>query len=370
VPADTLDLTFGKGINIDHAERVIAQAAQELGALRPIRLDFSASLHIDAGVGWRIAGILRPFGERHLITAIVPPIKDKKDFQNNWFRPFTRTGLGHALAIYATEIISNGINVTEMVREFYRESGVVSRINFASISDLTSPSAIDTENYDSFVTQFRKLLYAIGLDSDTARLDSLSAISKLCFESIQNIRDHADRAPLPQNTKISSRFSLSYFKELSVAGLQGDFRGFVERTRAAEGEGTSEGGFVEAVVTDDGVGIAARHGLSGDVYEKSSDKERALLQSALMAGESVKLLAGDSTVRGDPGYGFSYIADNLKALRAYATLRTGRLAAVFDSTAQSSSAFALLPDDLGRIHGTTLHIVFPKPSLQLRLPGL
>jgi len=78
------------------------------------------------------------------------------------------------------------------------------------------------------------------------------------------------------------------------------------------------------------------------------------------------LVANDTKVRGDPGYGSVYILSCLQALQAYATLRTGRLLAVFDGTSDTS-AFRFAPQTLGYIPGTTLDIVFPTPSSQMLL---
>jgi hypothetical protein len=82
------------------------------------------------------------------------------------------------------------------------------------------------------------------------------------------------------------------------------------------------------------------------------------------ASGSVKIRAQDTTIRGDPGYGTVYMMSALRTLSAYATLRTGRLLAVFDGTSDQD-AFRFAPDAFAYMPGTMLEIVFPRTTRQL-----
>src|SRR5262249_41286650 len=95
------------------------------------------------------------------------------------------------------------------------------------------------------------------------------------------------------------------------------------------------------------------------VYFGDIAKELNSLREALEDGSSVKLKTRDAAVRGSPGFGTTKIAAGLHALGAFAVLRTGRVLAYFDSTAEES-AFVVHDTRLGYFPGTVLQVVFPR----------
>ncbi len=337
---------------------------------RPILLDLRKCTFVDASAGWRIANALRPHGGRGPITAVVPGVASTKGFTGPWFRTLTRSGLGYALAQRADTIISNQVDVTELVREYYREHMREESQNLAFVRDLTAEGSINIDRLEKFLPRFRRLLHWVNVDAGASRTVNVDALAKLCFEAAQNVRDHAGRSPLAASTRVCSYLSLQYHKSLTRTGRTGaaddDFLGYFDRVTARAEE--TDLGFVEVVVNDDGAGLAARQTQASAIYEGALEAEQRAVQEVLRAGVSVKLRVNDSTVRGDPGYGFTHIVHNLRELQAFATLRTGRLLMVFDGTTDASS-FQFSPQELGYLPGTVLDVIFPKPSSQLRLPS-
>ena len=89
---------------------------------------------------------------------------------------------------------------------------------------------------------------------------------------------------------------------------------------------------------DDGVGIAARQAQDVDSSAGEIEEELAAFGKALESGSSIKLTTNDAPVRGNPGYGYTHITGALRSLKAFASLRTGRIAASFDGLAASDAA--------------------------------
>jgi len=359
-----VEIQFGQAIALKHAEEAVARLALPLASESAIRLDFTNVEHVDPGVGTRIGNALRPHASRREVHATVSGIADERNFEGNWFRLFTRSAIGDALAQHATTIRSDGRDVTELVRSYYERR--LKGTNYAAVRNLVSESSINVERIGPFQQSFRQLLIAVNFDTGSAESSELDAVSQLCFEACQNVRDHASKHPLPSEAAphLWSFLSLEYHKTLSHAGAWAeDFRAYAERIGASRG-GSKRLGFIRATVNDAGVGIAARQRLRAAIYEDDPQQERAAVSEALGASGSVKIVANDTTIRGDPGYGSVYIMSALRTLSAYATLRTGRVLAAFDGTSDQA-AFRFAPGTLGYMPGTTLEIVFPRVFPQL-----
>lgn len=362
---DPITIEYKSGIAAEHAEQTVDRLASPEAQDRPIRLDFSRCRHVDASAGWRITNALRPHSAREAITAIVPPVASTKDFQGRWFLTFTRSGLGQGLAARAATILSNGVDVTRLMRDYYLRPDHFEGRNFVTVHNLRSEGGFNVDDFDNFLPAFRRLLRFVNIDVAATRMTDVEALARPCFEAAQNVRDHSFKAPLKSAVPIIGHLSMQYYKVLSRAGgLPGDFKAYVDRTEAHL-KSRAGGGFVEIVVCDDGVGIAARQMLDPTIYAQPLETERRALIEAFSIGGSVKLRAHDTPVRGDPGYGFEYIIQSLCTLRAYATVRTGRLLALFDGTS-GASEFKVEEAALGYLPGTALDIILPKPIAQLR----
>lgn len=362
-----ISLRFGPGINLTHAENVVAELGNESIPQKMVQLDFGKCRHIDVGAGWRVGNSLRRYAQALLLDVILPDVSSEKDFSGRWFLAFTRSGLGISIAKHAPLIRSSQQEVTELVRSYYQSRLQEVWTNLVIVQSLEQGLAIDVNNFNSFLIQFHRWLPVVNVPEGTFEEKDIHSLAQLCFEAIQNVYDHANRTPLPSKTEILSYFSLRYHKMINrPITPSGDFTSYIERLRNLD-QGRYSGRFLEIVTNDDGVGISARQSQTLDVYWSEPHEEGEALKDALASGSSIKLKTKDTIIRGDPGYGFTHIQDSLRQLHAYAALRTGRRLAVFDGTLPSANGFELTPDILGYMPGTALHIVLPIPSRQLGL---
>jgi hypothetical protein len=343
-------VTLAGEVTPARAEEVIAQLADaEEGA--SVSLRFSGYPYMTPGTGWRIGNALRRFSGAPL-EASVPPFGE-----GDWFRTFTRSGLGYALAAHAGKILTDGADITAQVQNFYNAKEKRSDQNAVFIGDLHRGISVNPEREDLFRDAFLGALRYVNVRPSNFGRDGLGDVIKLSFEAIQNVFDHAKRKPLPDGTKIVSYFLLSYYKSLSGhPDPTGLLRGYVRRLARTAGRGRSD--FVQVCVSDDGVGIAARQAQDASVYRGPIGAEAATVREALVARSSVKLIAQDCPIRGAAGHGYSYINASLQALRAFAVLRTGRLLAVFEGS-QGSRGFEFARAELGYMPGTTLDVLVP-----------
>ena len=349
--AEVVEFEFGSGINPEHAEAVIQQLDRDDHATARVLLRFVGYPYVNPGVGWRIGNALRRYSGR--VEADVPTFG-----KGDWFRSFTRSGLGDAIAAHAGVIRSDRADITEDMKRFYRDHAVRNDQNAIFIGELHRGLRINPEREDLFRDTFLGSLRNVNSKPSDFTREHLLNVVKLCFEAIQNVYDHACRKPLPEGAKVLSYFLLGYYK--SVGGHPdptGRLRTYVEALAATMGRRRTD--FVQVCVNDDGVGIAARHAQSLEIYSGPKEREVAAVAEALRASGSVKFVSKDSRVRGTPGQGYSYIHSCLRELRAFAVLRTGRLLAVFDGSGDATDGFMLVPGNLGLSPGTTLDVLIP-----------
>lgn len=349
----TKQITIGLGGEVTpaRAEEVISELADlEDGA--PVALRITSYPYMTPGSGWRVGNALRRFhGESLEVT--VPPFGE-----GDWFRAFTRSGLGYAIAAHAGKIFANGSDITARVREFYNGKERRSDQNAVFFGDLHRGGGVNPDREDLFRDAFLASLRKVNVrptNFDPARLQD---VIKLTFEGIQNIYDHAAKKPLPPGSKIVSYFLLGYYK--SVGGHPdptGRLRGYEGRLTTLTERARTD--FVQVCVNDDGAGIAARQAQDPHIYRGLVAVEEAAVRDALKTSSSVKLRAQDCRVRGTSGFGYTYIESCLRALRALAVLRTGRLLAFLDGTDDLGVGFELADGDFGYMPGTTLDVLIP-----------
>lgn len=192
----------------------------------------------------------------------------------------------------------------------------------------------------------------------------------MAFEAVTNVVDHAYRQPWEPAGCSLSYLSLRYYEKLTAKrGEHVGLQAYISRAKAdARAANQAIIGWVELVVCDDGVGIAARQSRNSDVYRDAPELEEQSLRDALSTRESIKLLTRDAVTVGEPGYGYTLIADALERLGAHAALRTGRRLAELDGTLPDAKNFRLRADVLGWMPGTALHVVFPLRDPQLHIP--
>ena len=348
-------LDFKGGISPDKAERVIKALGEEEMPSRRVLLRFVGYPYVNVGVGWRIGNALRRYSGEELEVQVPPFLK------GDWFRTFTRTCLGDAIAAFAGKITTEGVDITSQVREYYSERAVRESQNSVVLRDLHTGSVVNPEGEDQFRDTFLRCLKFVNVKPTHFDRERLADIIKLIFEAIQNVYDHADRKPLPDKTKIVSFAFLGYFKKIEQnhPDPAGRLMSYMARLRLPSVTTRVRQDFIEVCVSDSGTGIAARQALEPSIYWGPKENEEKAVTEALAAHSSVKLRAHDCRVRGTPGQGFTYIDSCLRAIRAFAILRTGRLLAVLDGTEEPAVGFTLVPEDLGYMPGTTLDVLIP-----------
>lgn len=90
-----------------------------------------------------------------------------------------------------------------------------------------------------------------------------------------------------------------------------------------------------------------------------------MLLDALQSSGTVKLRALDTQLRGDPGHGTTIMLEQLRSLKAYAALRTGRRLVEFDPWRHEG--FEVNDAELGWLPGTAVQVLLPVLDPQLQL---
>lgn len=361
----------GSGLNLERAEQLV----ELLGNVplissdeSVIDLDLSKCRHVDVGAGWRVGSALRPHQRSNLRVDVPDPMT----FAGRWFQDFTRSGLGFSISSYASRISAAGQDVTEKIRSYYASPRRPAR--YLSVNPATSwmnknfcliprihLGSLDPDDQLSFAATLKELYPVVSLRAGGGSEEFISQVERILFEAVQNCYDHAAKKPLSPEEVINSYFSLRYYERITTPkALTTHFVRYLDRLDA-ETHTPLRPSFVEIVVVDDGVGLASRHALDAGVRDDLA-RERQLFASTFEAGESVKLRARDAAVRGDPGFGFTLIARSLRALGAFALVRSGRCQATF--SAFDEGLQPSVQAGLGYLPGTALQVIVPihKPA--------
>jgi hypothetical protein len=348
-----LEHTFEPGVNPEHAENFIRKLDHADPLSTKVLLRFEGYPYINPGVGWRVGNALRRFSSDGVLQVVVPPFG-----KGDWFRTFTRSGLGDAIATHASVIQSEGREITEEVKEFYQTRATRQDQNAVFFGELHRGASVNPEKENLFREVVLGALRHVNVKPSFFGRDYLPDVIKLSFEAIQNVYDHARRKPLPEGTKVVSYFLLGYYK--SITGHPdptGLLRGYVERLATTTKRVRTD--YIQVCVNDDGVGIAARQSQDLGIYQGPREAEEIAVREAFTEHSSVKLVTQDCRIRGTPGQGYTYINASLKALKAFAVLRTGRLLAAFDGSEEGTKGFSLAEKELGYMPGTTLDVLIP-----------
>lgn len=358
---ENVEFTFRSTIAVDEIERLLVESDPRCDAGRSWTLDLTAVRHVQPGAGYRLAHALSRWS-RGEVVARVP---DPGGFSGRWFQTFTRSGLGLALARHANSIVSGDEDISEQVRAYYADKGATSGQNYGVRANIDDGSL--TADVDRFAAAFLRLGAYVDLERSVLAPEERRALVGLAYEATTNVVDHAYKAPWEVRESALSYLSLSRYETLRAqAGERlAEYLGRANAALAEADEATL--GWVEILVCDDGVGIAARQSGNADIASEAIQVEREYLQEALSTGGSIKLVTRDAVTIGEPGYGFTLIAGALARLNGYAALRTGRLLAECDGTLPEESGFALGDHVLGWVPGTALHVVLPLRDPQLRI---
>jgi len=354
-------LTLGENLSVRSAEQALDGLAT-LDKSGRIEIDLSELAHVELGAGWRLGNALSAWSREAEVTVRVPPVKD---FSGNWFKHFTRSGLGLALGTHPVTVEADGRDVTESVRAYYRGLGAL-MANANNVVVAALERRVDLRHANVFAEEFTHWAPYVGLE----HIDSSSKALRIPFlsmirEAISNVQDHAYRRPCPQ---LESRLSYASLRRYAKITSADGNRGMERYLRAVDiPADTEQLGWVEIVVVDDGCGIATRHSQDPGVCSGDAAAEDEALTDALTSGVSVKPRTRDAPAIGDPGYGFTYIAAGLRRYQAYAELRTGRRLLTLDASGEDCDGFVISEQALGWMPGTAMHVVFPLNSPQLRI---
>lgn len=314
--------TFRQTIAVHEVEELLRVVDRRADHGISWSLDMSAVRHVQPGVGYRLGNALSRWS-RGEVAVLVP---DPRDFSGAWFQTFTRSGIGLALARHVTSVRAADDDITERVRAYYAAKGAVSSTNYAVETDIEDGGL--TAEIDDFAATFLSLARLVRLDSSVLSQHGRRALVTLVSEATLNVVDHAYKEPWEYADAALSFLSLRYYERVHAQDGEMGLAAYLERAGQALAEADEVPlGWVEIVVCDDGVGIAARQSGNSDVSDEPPAREQNALSGALTAGQSIKLVARDAVTIGEPGYGFTLIAGALKELKGYAALRTGRLLA-------------------------------------------
>lgn len=361
VAIDEGTMAIGENLSVRSAERVL----HEWGTIArsgAIEVDLSGLEFVEIGAGWRLGNAISAWSRRGAVTVNVP---SPEKFSDTWFKVFTRSGLGLALAAHELEVRCEGRDITAAVRDYYGGlAGVAKARNNVVIGDLDR--RVELRDPDVFAEEFSNLAHYVGLDY----VDSVPKAQRIPFlsmirEAIANVYDHAYRRPCPGLRSRLAYASLRRYATLTTAPGDGSMEQYLEAVQVpAERERV---GWIEIVVIDDGCGVATRQSQDPEICSGDPQAEDDALGEALTSGISAKPKTRDAPANGDPGYGFTYIADGLRRHQAYAELRTGRRLLTLDASGPRCDGFVIREQILGWMPGTALHIVFPLNSQQLRI---
>lgn len=118
--------TFRHSIGVDDVEALLTQGTGDDDAARAWRLDLSTVRNVQPGAGYRLANAMRRWSAGEVVAVVPEP----NDFSGEWFRTFTRSGIGLGLACHADRILAGGRDVTEEVRRYYESRGDASAVNY------------------------------------------------------------------------------------------------------------------------------------------------------------------------------------------------------------------------------------------------
>lgn len=356
-------IAVGKALNVPRAEEIVAESVR-WDAHTHVELDLSGTEHIDVGAGWRLGNALsRARGGADLLVHVADPEAFRSSL---WFRNYTRSGLGLAVAAYAARVTAGSEDITDAMRDYYSGRGRRNAQNSLIFPYIEDGSL--TADEDRFSANFRRWVADVSNANMLLNQRDWRAVVKLSYEAIKNVVEHAYRVP-HQGAKGLSYFGLRYYKQVSAPPGEA-FAAYLRRVRAWQAQESAGGEirWAEIVVNDDGVGIAARQSLRADVYLGEIEGEDDALRDAIEAASTVKEHVLDAPVSRDPGYGYTHIFDSLLKLRGYAELRTGRRRAILTPSPDGSAGgFMIDQAELGWMPGTTLQVVFPLLVPQLRL---
>jgi hypothetical protein len=347
----------GRSLKVAEVEALLAEV-NEKGSGCEWHLDLSQTQHAQPLAASRLAAALRAMATERLIVTL--PVERRGER----YRVLYRSGLLAAIAAHAEEVRGEPDDLLERVQsDPYAFTDAMNLVVFNRVDD--GGLSLDKDHFAS------RLWSAMSksLPKVEWRLPqkTRAALVEIGFEGVANVADHAFAAPFGGDWSGRAAFLLlSWQKDLTAAGKD-QFGVSDYLKRAVKKFDDDNIRCLILTIVDDGNGIPARHSLDPHIYEEPLALEEKALASALEQGSSVKLNAADAPLRGDPGWGFSLIADALDKASGYGCLRTGRHLVEFDAFS-ARKEWTIRPDALPVLRGSVLALILPVPDVQERLP--
>jgi hypothetical protein len=355
---------FRHSVGLGEVERCLLDWNAEEDSEAETELDLSLLRNVESGAGVRLTNAMRRWSAGRLVVVLAP---DVDLHSSEWFRLFTRSGIGWALATHATLIRSGEREFSEEIRSYYATLGSTEANNCLMYRGLESGAM--APNQDRFIASlFASMREHVSRAEKWIEIEDRRSIARLAYEAIANVIDHAFGSPWQAGAEQLSYLSVRWYQTISASSddLGGLYSYRQSHCRSLD-PGEEISGWLEIVVADDGVGIAARHHQISEkaIYAGPIAIEDAALSEALKSSATVKLRALDAQLRGEPGYGTTIMAECLKRAGAYAALRTGRRLVEYDPWRHGQ--FELHDAELGWMPGTAVQVLLPVLNPQLRL---
>lgn len=231
------------------------------------------------------------------------------------------------------------------------DAGIVARRGVYVVDDLDKRAHLAAESGGGFSSRFQLWMRQANVFAGGADRFVWQAAAQISHEAIQNVYDHAAKRPYEANAPL---FSIA-----ETARVTGDFDRSRSSTAARGMLPPIESSLLGVTVVDAGVGIAARHSGSLEIYKGSFEDELRHFRDALATGRSIKMRAADATVRAAPGFGFTIVASFTRMARGVCEIASGRTRAVFDARDQTTQGYVVATEAATLLPGTQVSVRLP-----------
>ncbi len=364
---------FGKTISIEDCEKFVSVISSGIKINSPLVLDLKKTKYLEPVVGSILGNTLRRYADKKLLKVILPKV-NKNNYKNILSSNYIKSNLLQSILLHTDQIYNNNnenINkdIQEILDDFYN-SKHKPRKQYISIADIHSNNLHFYDSYDLFYEMFSTKLKTLFGSKKINSLKSMDGVFSVCYEASQNIVDHANKLPFDDKKILNSYLTISYHNKLIAKHYKlAAYLKSLGKEFSVDGSTIS---FIEIIINDDGLGIAARQSLDANIYWRNHSKEKAIIEKAFSAGGTVKFGVNDSNLRHDPGFGFAKICQKLESLKAYATIRTGRSLYVLNSFSRFTKNEFIFTNkknntEYGYVPGTLIHILVPITEPQIPL---
>jgi hypothetical protein len=355
---------FRHSVSLDEVEALLRGWSIDSDSDAETVLDLSELRNVDTGAAMRLANAMRRWAAGHLVVLVPADI----DLQSSdWFRLFTRSGLGWAIAAHATAVQSGDQDIAEDIRAYYATTSSSHASNCLMFHGIEDGALVPTQ--DRFVsTVLQGMRQYLGHAHEAIAPADRRSLARLAHEAVTNVVDHAFSAPWHGQGTPLGYLSVRWYRTISAKNDElGGLRTYIQAHSEQLAPADTIAGWMEIVVADDGIGMAARQAQVDEttMYCGSIAAEDEALNDALESSSTVKVRALDAQLRGEPGYGTAIMLECLKSIKAYAALRTGRCLVEFDPWRYQR--FELNAARLGWLPGTAMQVLLPVLAPQLRL---